>query len=73
MTKIESFAKKNELFYPSFCIKKGNSNYYHVCRSEDTEADVGLPVLIKETNGYCEVVEGKEVFDILEEVNPYNK
>ena len=71
MNVVEAFAKKNELYHPSFCTKKGNSTYYYVGRSEDTEADIGLPVLIKENDGHCEVVEGKEVFDILSEVNSY--
>lgn len=71
MNDIEKFAKKNELYAPKLCIKKETSNYYSVRRSETPECEVGLPVMIKETNGRCEVVEGKEVFDILEEVNPY--
>ena len=63
--------KKNNLYAPEFCIKKGVANYYSVRRCIVPECEVGLPVLIKETNGHCEVVEGKEVFDILAEVNPY--
>lgn len=68
---VESFAKKHELCEVSFCTKKNNSNYYYATENEYVNAEAGLPILIKETDGHCNIISGKEVFDILAEVNPY--
>ena len=66
--RIERFAKKNKLCEVSFCLKKNNSSYYYATEIEYVNAEAGLPILIKETDGHCEIISGKEVFDILEEV-----